>query len=184
MKYTLEFVGSIISFFNKNERKSASENLDLQFCANIAEYKFNMFRLAKSILHNDADAEDAVGEAILKAYANLSSLRNMKSFKSWIMRIVINESYAISNNRKRIIYVDEIEIEKKVKATEDNGLWEIVKDIDDEFRVVTILFYYEDLSLKEISRVLDLPLGTVKSRLFRARNKLKNLLNERGYNFE
>ena len=55
-------------------------------------------------------------------------------------------------------------------------LWDLVNTLDEEFRVVTILFYYEDLSLKEIGMILDIPVGTVKSRLTRARAKLKHLI--------
>lgn len=160
--------------------KIENKSRDEQFCANVAEYKINMFRLAKSILRNDADAEDAVSESILKAYTKLHTLKNKQSFKPWIMKILVNESYTISNRRKKMLYLDEIEIAEEAAPYEDKEIWGIVKDLEEEFRIVTILFYYEDLSMKEICKILGLPLGTVKSRLSRARSKLKKMLADEG----
>ena len=92
------------------------------------------------------------------------------------MKIVVHESYRIARKRGRTDYLEDspgTEI-----PTEDSHyeLWDLVNTLDEEFRVVTILFYYEDLSLKEIGMILDIPVGTVKSRLTRARAKLKHLI--------
>ncbi|HHV72377.1 MAG TPA: sigma-70 family RNA polymerase sigma factor [Clostridia bacterium] len=170
-----ENIGKIL---DKTRPRIKFKNRNEQFCLQVSEYKFNMFRLAKSILHNNTDAEDAVSEAILKAYTNLDTLRSMKNFKPWIMKILVNESYAISKCRKRIVYVDEIKAGEEPILNDNKELWNLVKNLEEEFRTVTILFYYEDLSLKEICRVLDLPMGTVKSRLSRARKKLKEIFDE------
>lgn len=164
--------------FEKRKLDIEAEKRNELFCSNVSEYKLNMFRLAKSILHNDADAEDAVSETILKAYAKLHTLRDMQSFKPWIMKILVNESYTIFNRRKKILYLDEVAIEEKVTCHDDKEIWNIVNSMEEEFRVVTMLFYYEDLSMKDICKILDLPLGTVKSRLSRARDKLKVILDD------
>ncbi|MCR6546844.1 RNA polymerase sigma factor [Dehalobacterium formicoaceticum] len=169
-----------MKFFEKNQAYPKDKDQEKQFCSQISAYKLNMFRLAKSILRHDADAEDAVSEAIVKAYANLSSLRKWESFKPWIMRILVNESYNIANRRKKILYLDEMEIPEKAAEIEHQELWQVVQRLEEEFRIVTMLFYYEDLSLKEICRVLDLPMGTVKSRLSRARGKLREILDHEG----
>lgn len=166
--------------FEKSKSDIEIENRNEQFCSNVSEYKANMFRLAKSILHNDTTAEDAVSEAILKAYTKLHTLRDMQSFKPWIMKILVNESYILSNRRKKILYLNEIEIAEEAACYEDKEIWNIVKGMGEEFRIVTILFYHEDLSMKEICKILDLPLGTVKSRLSRARSKLKEMLADEG----
>lgn len=149
-----------------------------QFCSNIEAYKLNMFRLAKTIVRNDVDVEDAVCEAICKAYTNRHALRNVNSFKPWIMRIVANESYNITNRRKRTVYYEEIALKEEVLEENTAELWSVVQNLEDEFRAVTVLFYYEDMSIKDISKTLDIPQGTVKSRLSRARAKLKEQLYE------
>lgn len=155
-----------------------------QFCDCIDAYKFNMFRLAKSILHNDSDAEDATGEAILKAYENLHSLRSFQSFKPWIMKIVLRQAYNLAGRRQRIVYMEDIEIgeitDAGTMAEDSRELWQVVHRLEEEFRLTTILFYYEDMKVKDIAKTLDLPVGTVKSRLARAREKLKGLLTAEG----
>lgn len=176
----MEVVGNAVRLLARSKPSEKTENRNEQFCSIISEYKFNMFRLAKSILHNDTDAEDAVSEAILKAYAKLHTLRDMGSLKPWIMKILVNEAYGISNRRKKIHYMDEVEFPEESITSDEKELWDIVSSLSEEFRVVIVLFYYEDLGIKEICKVLDLPTGTVKSRLSRARNKLKELLNEEG----
>jgi RNA polymerase sigma-70 factor (ECF subfamily) len=94
----------------KNKKSALQENLkDAQFTAAIKSYQNNMFRLSKSILRNDQDAMDAVGETILKAYSKLDSLRSFDSFKPWIMKIVVNESYIIAKKRAKIDYAAEVE---------------------------------------------------------------------------
>lgn len=146
------------------------------FCDYIEQYHRRMFRVARGILYHDEDAEDAVGESILKAYEKRNQLKNPDKFRPWIMKIVVHESYRIARKRGRTDYLEDspgTEI-----PTEDSHyeLWDLVNTLDEEFRVVTILFYYEDLSLKEIGMILDIPVGTVKSRLTRARAKLKHLI--------
>lgn len=176
----LELAGNVVSLLRKDKNKIKIEGINEYFCSNISEYKLNMFRLAKSILHNDADSEDAVSETILKAYDKLYTLKKLESFKPWIMRILVNESYSLSNHRKRVVYLNEVEVKEEVFENDNKELWSIVEKLDADFRIVTILFYYEDLSIKEISKALKLPIGTVKSRLSRARNKLKEKLNNEG----
>lgn len=157
-------------------KKKSIDNLkDAQFATAVKSYQNNMFRLSKSILRNDQDAMDAVGEAILKAYSGLASLRSFDSFKPWIMKIVVNESYIIAKKRAKIDY--EAQVEACDEAIDNlstyTGLLELVNKLDDEFRTVVLLFYYEDMSLRDISKTLNISVGTVKSRLSRARNKLK-----------
>lgn len=154
------------------------------FVAGIREYKHNLFRMAKSILHNDTEAEDAVGETICKAYSKLDSLRSFVSFKPWIMKILINECYATAKQRSRIDYRHQAEnvIPGVSEDSQDDfqELWTVVYQLDQEFSTVVILFYYEDLSIKEIVKIMGLAEGTVKSRLFRAKQKLKVLLEDEG----
>lgn len=65
----------------------------------------------------------------------------------------------------------------------NDGMWSLVNCLDEEFKAVVVLFYYEDMSIRNISKILDIPPGTVKSRLSRAREKLKMLIEREGGNF-
>jgi len=148
-----------------------------KFCSLLREYRSGLFRLAKGILENDADAEDAVSETIYKAFANLDKLRNLESFKPWIMKILVNEAYTIAKKRKKTEPLDYIEVAANDWETiETHELWNAVQALSDEFKAVTILFYYEDMSINEISKILNLPKGTVNSRLNRSREKLRLIL--------
>ncbi len=148
----------------------------------IMEYKPQLFRMATGILKNSIDAEDALSETICKAFSNFQNLRDLKKFKPWIMKILVNEAYAIANKRKKFISLEEdIPIDNNDSAIIDSiVLWDIVQSLDDEFRDVILLFYYEDMSIKEISKILQIPVGTVFSRLNRSRQKLKNIMLKEG----
>ena len=147
-----------------------------EFAVLVLENKTQMYRLALGILKNEADAEDAVSDAIVKAYEHLGSIRDSSKFKSWIMTIVANEAKTTLKKKKKVELWDEKNIAETTTAKESTGIWEIVLSMDEEFRKVVILYYYSGFSIKEISKILRLPQGTVKSRLTRARNKLKAIL--------
>jgi RNA polymerase sigma factor, sigma-70 family len=152
-----------------------------KFCSLIREYRSGLFRVAVGILRNHTDAEDAVSEMTCKAFANFNKLKSLESFKPWAMKILVNEAYIIAKKRKRVEPLDDTTEEcihtDRLEAYE---LWNAVQLLDVEFRTPTILFYYEDMSIKEISKILSLPQGTVNSRLYRSREKLKKTLTSNG----
>lgn len=151
------------------------------FIALINRNKISLYRLAKGMLKIEMDVEDAIGETVLKAFKNINSLKSLKSFKPWLMRILVNECYAIINKRNKIELEENMEVYnlQYEDKNEKTLIWAIDR-LDDEFKAVVILFYYEDMSIKEISNVLTIPEGTVKSRLSRAKTKLKLILNNEG----
>lgn len=150
-----------------------------EFVYLIEENKVSLYRLAKSILKNDVEVDDAISEAILKAYKNKNKLKNKESFKSWIMRIVANECYNLIRKNNRFDLRDNLDTLNLVHTDKEYyGLREIIDDLSEEFSSVLVLFYYEDMSIKDISKVLQISEGTVKSRLNRAKSKLKVLLKE------
>lgn len=146
------------------------------FAELVRENKVPMYRLAYGILRNQMDAEDAVSEAVVKAFERLNSLRDPEKFKPWMMQIVANEARKLYGKKKRVDLVEDASEMKLYHEDTKNELWDIVVRLDEKSRAVVILFYYEQLSLKEIGGVLDISEGTVKSRLFRAKEKLRVLL--------
>lgn len=150
------------------------------FCNLIRENKLSMYRVAKSILGKEEDVEDAVSEAILKAYKNIKALKDESLFKTWLIRIVINESNTIYKKRNKEIIVEKehfinVQINDKYK---DLTLYNAINSLDEDLRVTTILFYFEDMKYKDIAKVLGIKEGTVKSRLSRAKDRLYNMLKE------
>lgn len=147
-----------------------------RFAELIREQKIPMYRLAYGILKNQPDAEDAVGETITKAWEKLDTLKDAEKFRQWIMTITANESKKIYRDRKRIELVEDIEACKAQSCDHHDELWEIVLTLDDKYRTVIILYYYCQMKIREISRVLCVTEGTVKSRLSRAKAMLRIML--------
>ena len=141
----------------------------------------DMFRVAISILNNKDDADDAVCEAVVKAYENLHKLNDCKFFKTWIIRILINQANTIYKSRNKVIYLydmpNEPQYEDAYKLSEDE-LDAAVSSLSLEFRTVITLYYFQDMRIKEIAGVLQIPQGTVKWRLSKAREKLKEKLSK------
>lgn len=146
------------------------------FAKLIREYTPNLYRLAFGILHNREDAEDAVSESVLKAYEKLHTLRKKESFRSWIMQITANEAKRIYGRNKKSAPVENMEEYMPQFQDEYHELWDVVMKLDIVYREAIILYFYEQLSIKEIGEVLHVPEGTVKSRLSRGKKQLKEHL--------
>ena len=147
------------------------------------------FRTANLILSNPNDAEDVVQNAYIKASKKLPELKNPESFENWLKSIVENECKNYIRKEKRII-APFISLKSKAEETaqepaeavpqeimerEDlrNGVTEIINSLSSETRACIVLFHYEDKSLNEISEILNIPVGTVKSRLYNGRKKIE-----------
>lgn len=136
-----------------------------------------MYRVAKSKLSSDNDCADAIQETILKAYKAINSLKQPQFFKTWLIRILINECKNIIVQKNKVIPMEEIIFEKSTNNLDENlSMQEILNLLENDLRNIVLLYYFEDMAIKEISSVLDIPEGTVKSRLSRARKKLANIL--------
>lgn len=147
-----------------------------ELSALIMDNKDGMYRLAFSILRNDADAQDAVSDAIVLAFEKCHQLRKTSSAKSWLMQILVNSSKKIAvQSNKYVLLENEIQYEQ-AEEFKDDDMWETVMELDEEFREVVVLYYYEQFSVREIGKMLRVPEGTVKSRLARAREKLLRII--------
>jgi len=152
----------------------------------------SLYRVSKSILQNDSDCEDAVSEAITIAFQKLDSLKKDEYAKTWLTRILINECFHIRKHQNRIaLFPDNMESvlnsqnypANRNAADSDTyfDLYEAMQKLTDNHRLVITLYYYEGYSVKEIAKLTGVTQGTVKSRLGRARNQLKQFLKEEEY---
>lgn len=146
------------------------------FERNIREYAPNMYRLALAMLHDREDARDAVGEAALKAYEKLHTLRDAERFRPWIMQIIANEARRIYGRNRRSTPVEDMEAYMPAFRDESHELWDVVMQLDIAYREVILLYFYERFSIREISAALRIPEGTVKSRLSRGKKLLRDML--------
>lgn len=150
----------------------------IEFCERVSQYRYQFYIAAYAILRNEADAEDAVCNAILSGYEHLEQLKNPKKFKAWMLTIIRNEALKICDKRVELLENENVEQLLPPVYDSHNELWDVVQTLKEEYRVVIVLFYYNDLSLKDISEILGISVGTVKSRLNRGRKLLKEFLSE------
>lgn len=139
----------------------------------------SLYRVSKGILKEDSDCADAIQETILKSYKSITKLKKPTYFKTWITRILINECYDLLRKRNKVIPMESLEEQLPDTGYNDSYFLELsdsLSKVDYKHRVVLTLFYFEDFSIKEISTILKIREGTVKSRLNRARTKLSSLL--------
>ena len=135
-----------------------------------------MFLMAVSILKDPQTAQDAVQEAALKAYIKIAQLQDLSKFSTWITRILINECKGILRKKKFVTVCIE-ELQENALFSFDQEQWEffdIVSRQKEHDRDILLLKYYYQFSLNEIAEVLSIPLSTVKSRLYRVLDKLKD----------
>lgn len=148
----------------------------------IRNNKDSMYRIAKTILQNEEDIIEAMQEATLRAYLGIDKLRKKEFFKTWLFRILINECNGILRKKSKEFIVDKEEL--CVIGTIDNyeniDLKNAINDLSKDMKTIVNLYYYEDLSVKDISSVLSMPENTVKTNLSRARKRLYSVLKE-GY---
>ena len=139
------------------------------------ENRYEMLRFVMSLVENYADAEDVVGEAIIKVLEKREQLRYAEKLKSWTMTIVANCAKDLLKKRNRISFVNIEEVEIKDEQDfvgECDELWSIIQQFSVEYRMVLVLYYYNEFTIEEISKALKIPIGTVKSRLARGRDKI------------
>ncbi|MGN0132531.1 MAG: RNA polymerase sigma factor [Lachnospiraceae bacterium] len=147
-----------------------------EYCEYINRYKDHLYTVAYFILNNKMDAEDAAENAILKGYEHMDQLRNPHKFKTWMITITKNEALKIK--KKRLELPGNEKMETMMEPVWDcyNELWDIVQKLNEEYRLVVVMYYYNGLSIRDISGILNIPVGTVKSRLNRGRELLKKSL--------
>lgn len=152
----------------------------------------SLYRVSKSILQNDSDCEDAVSEAITIAFQKLDTLKKDEYAKTWLTRILINECFHIRKQQRKIelISADNESILNSQKYSDNKSytdsdnclyLYQAMQKLTDNQKLAITLYYYEGYSITEIARMTRVTQGTVKSRLNRARNHLKQFLKEDEY---
>ncbi|MDE7311849.1 MAG: RNA polymerase sigma factor [Eubacterium sp.] len=146
------------------------------FLAAVTENTGAFYRYAYSVLLNRQDAEDAVSEMILKAFSHLDCLRQLSKMRSWMFQILANTCRDILSEKEPVFDAAAFQPPDKPAQEAFSGLRDEILGMEAKFREVVILYYYEEMKTKEIANILQISEGTVKSRLSRAREKLKAFL--------
>lgn len=162
------------------------KEMDFDLEAAIENYGNSLLRLSYLYLKDQALAEDAVQDTFLKAYKGYSNFHKECSEKTWITRIAINvcKDYLrkswFKHKTKELV---EIPIWDKTEEKEqrEDLILEIMK-LSPKYKEVILLFYYQELKINEIAQILSIPIGTVSTRLKRAREQMKK--NMRGWYYD
>lgn len=150
-----------------------------EFTQKVLETEVTLYRISKTILIREKDCEDAVSEAILKAYEKLDTLREPKYFKTWLVRILINECYRIRRAYHPLVSYEEYFSESLEDTSHTDSpadyseLYQAITRLPSRIGITITLYYIEGYSVEEIKAILHIPAGTVKSRLSKGRKLLK-----------
>ena len=179
------------------KKTALREDDSLEFEALMRLHNRMLFRTARAILHDDAEAEDALQEAYIKAYAAMGSFRGEAKVSTWLARIVANEALQRlrKQNRRGAIVplrsadaveeINEIPEEHSMSKTPESAaaraefrklLEKRIDALPDAYRPVFVLRAVEELSVDEVAEVLRVPAATVRTRFFRARSLLRESL--------
>src|SRR5512140_2352306 len=169
------------------------------FEVRMRRYSQTLYRAARSILRDDAEAEDAVQEAYMLAYRAIGTFRGEAKLSTWLIRIVVNEAIARSRKRSRRAHIIELssagpepeadvpeenmsestpeQPEQAAMRTQTRRLLEAkIDELPEAFRTVFVLRALEELTVEETAASLGIPVATVRTRYFRAKGLLREAL--------
>ena len=162
---------------------SVDDGLEREFEARLVESSTLAFRVAFSVLRHREDAEEVAQEAFAKAYRSFHQLRDRERFRAWLVRMTWRMALDRQRaNRRRVARelqvqpetttaIDAVEVSERAEH-----LWRAIDGLSEKLRAVVVLAAIEGHDIKEVAALLELPEGTVKSRLFDARRQLKEAL--------
>lgn len=164
-------------------------------------YANKLYRTACLISGNKEDSEDILQETFVKCFLHSREVNSPEYFEKWLMKIMIRTSWRVTKQRKATVSTDELlqneayaglaqvvfedkqtagPLDRVVTKEEQATVMDAVKSLDIKLRTVIVLYYYEELSVREIAELTGSLEGTIKSRLHTARTKLKKQLERTG----
>jgi len=161
----------------------------------LRRYRQPLYNLLYRMVRNKMDTEDLVQEAFIKAFSSLASFKQNYAFSTWLYKIAINNCIDFFRKKKLKTLSIDLPIDSKdgeikrelpdvsfrpdkniLENEKDQIIQEAIKNLPEKYRVPIILRHQEDRTYEEISEIMAIPLGTVKARIFRAREMLKREL--------
>jgi RNA polymerase sigma-70 factor (ECF subfamily) len=162
---------------------TVDEDLAREFEARLVESSTLAFRVAFSVLRQREDAEDVAQEAFAKAYRSFRQLRDRERFRAWLVRMTFRMAIDRQRaNRRRFVREQAIEIAREttgdavVEQERAEQLWRAIDTLPEKLRLTIVLAGIQGHDIREVALLLDVPDGTVKSRLFLARKQLRERL--------
>lgn len=160
--------------------KKAQKGDEESFTKLILYIRNDLYKIAKTRITEDADIQDAIQETMIETYKSIKKLKDLQKFKAWTIKILINKCNRIYKKRyRKDIFLADYDLDKCMTFSSynnvDNDLnfYSLINDLDYDEKLIIVLYYMEKYTLKEISKILKMKENTVKSKLYRARIKIK-----------
>lgn len=143
----------------------------------VQELKNEGYKLAYTILRNEHDSIDAYLQAVEKGLKNIKNLKEAKYFKTWFLRIVINEAKNIVKKDNKVVFLNDLGKENTASGDGDKeskiDLEVVLSKVEPEVREMIELKFYMGYKLDEIADIMDIPVGTVKGKMYSALKNMK-----------
>lgn len=153
----------------------------------VLDIKSDLYKIAKTRLSNEEDIKDALQETMITAYKYIKNIKDTSKFKHWIIKILINNCNKIYKKKEHFKYIyedinfTESEECKKLSLLNNNtdilinsiNFYEMINCLDNDEKTIMVLYYGEQYPTKEISKLLHIKENTIKSKIYRAKEKIK-----------
>ncbi|CEQ09174.1 RNA polymerase sigma-70 factor [[Clostridium] sordellii] len=147
----------------------------------IDRYEGYLYKMAFLYVKNEQDAMDIYQETVLKAYLNITKLKDRKAFKTWITKILVNNVYT-KNNQAKKVQENHIKLDTKefnhIDIEEKIDLYDAIDILEEKYRTPIILQYFYDLTTKQISEITNFNENTIKTNIRRGKKKIYEILKE------
>lgn len=164
--------------------RKAQKGSEKAFLKLFQQYEEDIYRIAFVYVKNKDDALDVVQEVAYQSFKKIDTLKNPEYFKTWLMKITMNCAINVIRNNKRVVSLhpgfDVLSGREDENLILSLSLQELMDSLQEEEKSVILLRFYQDHTIKEIANILDIPLGTAKSILYRALHKLRKNYKEAG----
>ncbi|WP_375162872.1 sigma-70 family RNA polymerase sigma factor [Rossellomorea sp. SC111] len=162
--------------------KKSQKGDDKAFLKIFQQYEEDIYRMAYVYVKNENDALDVVQEVAYRAFKNIGTLKNPAYFKTWLTKIAITSALNILKKNKKVVQLKP-EYEEYIGLEDQDTLLsitlhELLEKLNEEEKSLVTLRFYEGYSFKEIAEILEIPLGTAKTILYRALGKLRKHMKE------
>lgn len=154
---------------------------DKEFETVYQDYSGSIHRTLLGMTGNHSVAEELTQETFIKAWKGLPQFGFRSSLKTWIYQVAVNVGRDWLRGHKTMALVAEESREENVNTSEQTAIREALLVMDEDSRMVIILYYWEGMNQEEMSLILSIPQGTVKSRLFTAKSRLREILLMKGF---
>ncbi len=139
----------------------------------------DLHKIARTRISNEADIADAVQETMIEIYKSIKKLNDLNKFKKWVIKILINKCNRIYRRKyKNDVSIDDYNLDyfktNNIKDVESElNFYDIIKNLNYDERIVVVLYYMEEYTVKEIKEILKMNENTINTHLYRARQKIK-----------